>query len=68
LAEEGIGIIFVSSELPEVLNVPVRVLVLSRGKVTGYYERSEISEERLVLAAGVQHQAEVKVEPTLNTN
>jgi erythritol transport system ATP-binding protein len=68
LAEEGIAIIFVSSELPEVLNVPVRVLVLSRGKVTGYYERSEISEERLVLAAGVQHQAEVKVEPTLNTN
>jgi ABC-type sugar transport system ATPase subunit len=54
LAQEGIGIIFVSSELPEVLNVPTRVLVLSRGKITGNFIRSEITEERLVLAAGAQ--------------
>ena len=47
LAEQGFGIIFVSSEMQEMLSIPDRVLVLSYGKVKGEFLHEELSEEKL---------------------
>ena len=55
LAEEGYGIIFVSSELKEVLAMSDRVLVLSKGAITAEFSREEASEEKLVAASAVGH-------------
>jgi erythritol transport system ATP-binding protein len=55
LAEEGYGIIFVSSELKEVLAMSDRILVLSKGAITAEYNRDEASEEKLVAASAVGH-------------
>ncbi len=42
LAKKGIAIIMISSELPEVMGMSDRILVISRGKITGSYTRDEI--------------------------
>lgn len=51
LAATGLGIIMVSSELPEIFAVSDRVLVLSDGKLTGDFPISEATEEILLKAA-----------------
>ena len=56
LAEEGLGIIFVSSELKEILLISDRVIVLSKGKITGEFNQSNINEESLVKASSVGHE------------
>lgn len=54
LASEGIGIIFVSSELPEVIGVSHRVLVIQDGKIKGEFNHGTTSEEEVLgIAAGV---------------
>jgi erythritol transport system ATP-binding protein len=50
LAEQGFGIIFVSSEMQEMLSVPDRVLVLSYGQIKGEFLHNEVTEEKLVTA------------------
>jgi ribose transport system ATP-binding protein len=51
LAEQGIGIIVVSSELPEILAVSDTILVLSESKLTARLNRAEATEEVLMKAA-----------------
>jgi ribose transport system ATP-binding protein len=51
LAEQGIGIIVVSSELPEILAVSDTILVLSESKMTAYMNRQEATEEIIMKAA-----------------
>jgi erythritol transport system ATP-binding protein len=53
LAEQGIGIIFVSSEMQEMLSIPDRVLVLSQGRLKGEFLHGEITEEKLVTASAI---------------
>jgi erythritol transport system ATP-binding protein len=53
LAEQGIGIIFVSSEMQEMLSIPDRVLVLSQGRIKGEFFHEEITEEKLVAASAI---------------
>ena len=48
LANQGIGVIFVSSELSEVLHVSDRVLVIRNGKIISDFDKSEINEERIM--------------------
>ena len=55
LAADGYGILFVSSELKEVLAMSDRILVLSKGAITAEYSRDEASEEKLVAASAVGH-------------
>jgi ribose transport system ATP-binding protein len=51
VAEEGKGVIFISSELPELLAVSDRILILSKGEVVGDLARADIpSEDVLQLA------------------
>ncbi|MGI6124603.1 MAG: sugar ABC transporter ATP-binding protein [Acetivibrionales bacterium] len=48
LAEQGVGIIMISSELPEIINMSDRVLVMNKGRITGILEREELSQERIM--------------------
>ncbi len=53
LADRGVGVIVVSSELPEILAVSDRVLVFAEGRITAEYTAAEASEEELVRSATV---------------
>jgi ABC-type sugar transport system ATPase subunit len=48
LAKSGISIIMVSSELPEVLNMSDRIIVMSEGKITAVYDRLEATQEKIM--------------------
>jgi len=53
LAERGVAILFVSSEMEEVLSMSDRVIVLHEGRVSGELQRDELSEEAVMqLATG----------------
>lgn len=51
LSEQGLGIVMVSSELPEILAVSDTVLVMSESKQTAIMPCSEASEEKIMKAA-----------------
>lgn len=51
LAEEGKGIVLVSSELPEILKLSDRILVLAGGTITADMDRSEATKEKIMHAA-----------------
>jgi len=51
LAAEGLGIIMVSSELPELLNMCDRILVLCEGRLTGEFRHGEVTQEMILEAA-----------------
>ena len=51
LASDGMGVILVTSELKEILAISDRIIVLSKGRVTGTFDRSEATEEKLVAAS-----------------
>jgi len=53
LSEEGAGIIMISSELPEMLAMADRILVISKGRITAEYSRKEATQEKLLHAATV---------------
>jgi len=55
MAEKGLGVIFVSSEMDEVCSMSDRIIVLSKGVVTGIFTRTEISEERIRKASEIGH-------------
>jgi ribose transport system ATP-binding protein len=54
MASQGMGIIVVSSELPEILAISDRILVLSESKLTATFSREEATEEVLMKAALVE--------------
>ena len=51
LAADGIGILLISSELPEILGLSDRALVMREGRVVGEFTRAQASEESLLAAA-----------------
>jgi rhamnose transport system ATP-binding protein len=51
LAAAGLGIVLISSELPEVLAMSDRIIVLHEGRITAEIARAEASEERVMFAA-----------------
>lgn len=51
LAKEGMAIVLVSSELPEVLGLSDRVIVLHEGKMTGEFTSDEATPEKVMAAA-----------------
>lgn len=55
-AQQGLAIIMISSELPEILGMSDRVIVMHEGKVTGELSRQEASQEKIMaLATGGNH-------------
>ncbi|WP_299978871.1 sugar ABC transporter ATP-binding protein [Devosia sp. 66-22] len=49
--EEHAAIVMVSSELPEILGLSDRILVMRDGRIAGRFERDEATEEKLMAAA-----------------
>ncbi|ARU95833.1 ribose ABC transporter ATP-binding protein RbsA [Tatumella citrea] len=59
--EDGMSIILVSSEMPEVLGMSDRILVMHEGRLSGDFPIEQASQEILMAAAvGKQHSAELE--------
>jgi rhamnose transport system ATP-binding protein len=56
LARSGVGILMISSELPEVLGVSDRILVMREGALVGEFSHADASEEAVMSAAMGQHE------------
>jgi ribose transport system ATP-binding protein len=61
LADRGVVIIMVSSDMEEVLGVSDRLAVMHEGRISGFLERSEFSEEAVMRLAVGNPGAEVRV-------
>jgi rhamnose transport system ATP-binding protein len=51
LASEGKAILMISSELPEVLGMSDRIIVMHEGRMTGLFTRAEATQEKIMTAA-----------------
>ncbi len=51
LAKEGKAILMVSSEMPEILGMSDRVLVMAGGRITAEFSRAEVTQEKVLEAA-----------------
>lgn len=51
MAKEGVAVVMVSSELPEVLGLSDRVLVMCGGRITGEFSRDAATQEQIMAAA-----------------
>jgi rhamnose transport system ATP-binding protein len=51
LAADGMAILMISSELPEILGMSDRILVMREGLVTGEFSRAEATQEKIISAA-----------------
>ena len=63
LAQRGVAILFVSSEMEEVLGMSDRALVMHEGRLSGELQRDELCEEAIMqLATGGQSAEETRTE------
>jgi ABC-type sugar transport system ATPase subunit len=60
LARNGVAILMISSELPEVLRVSDRILVMREGRLAAEYSRADASEEKIMSAATGQFQGQTQ--------
>lgn len=51
LKQKGIGVLFVSSEMPEIMGIADRIIVMCDGKVTGELDREEATQEKILTLA-----------------
>ena len=51
IAEKGVAVIMISSEMPEIIGLCDRVMVMNQGKITGEFEKENITENNLIKAA-----------------
>lgn len=51
MAEKGLSILFVSSELPEIVALSDRVIVMNEGKISGEFDGATTNEQELMQAA-----------------
>ena len=57
LAKEGLAIVMVSSELPEIIGLSDRIIVLHEGKLTGEFTEKEATAEKIMACATGQSYA-----------
>ena len=62
LAAEGLGIVFVTSDLEELMALSDRIVVMSNGRVTGRFARAEATETAVVAASAKGHAPQSKQE------
>ncbi len=55
LAKQGLAILFVSTELKEVLAISDRIIVMSKGRITKEFTREDATEQKLVEASAIGH-------------
>lgn len=51
LKKRGIGVIIISSEMPEVMGISDRILVMCNGRITGEVDPRTVTEEKIMTAA-----------------
>lgn len=51
LAKEGISIIMISSELPEILGISDRIIVMHEGEKKGEFENKNVTQEMIMQCA-----------------
>lgn len=51
LKQEGIGVLFVSSELPEILGISDRIIVMCDGRITGEFQAEDATQEQILECA-----------------
>ena len=51
LKQQGIGVLFVSSEMPEVMGISDRIVVMCDGQITGTLDTSEATQDRILTYA-----------------
>ena len=51
IAQQGIGIILISSEMPEILGMSDRIIVMADGRITGEFTREEADQEKIMSCA-----------------
>ena len=55
LAKEGMAVIMISSEMPELLGMSDRILVMHEGEITGELSKEDASQVRILeLASGIK--------------
>ncbi len=59
LASLGMGIIVISSELPEIIGISDRILTFCEGRVTGEFSRESATQEKLLDAATMREESAV---------
>ena len=69
IAADGVAVLVISSELPEVLGLSDRVLVMREGQLVGEMSAADADEQRVMaLATGVHHETTAeKSETTMST-
>lgn len=55
LAENGVGVILISSELPEVMGMSDRILVMHDGAIVAEYQAEGVTEEQIIRSASGSH-------------
>ena len=48
LAKQGYAIILISSEMPEILGMADRIVVMCNGRITGVLNRDEATQEKIL--------------------
>jgi ribose transport system ATP-binding protein len=51
LTEKGVGIIFISSEMPELIGICDRILVMNEGRINGEFRKGEMDQHAIMVAA-----------------
>jgi ribose transport system ATP-binding protein len=51
LAEQGLAIVVVSSELPEIMAIADRIITICEGKLTAEFDRKDFSDDKILKAA-----------------
>lgn len=51
LAQQGMGILMISSEMPEIIGMSDRVVVMCQGRITGEFKRGQMSQEEIMTCA-----------------
>ena len=51
IAKEGVGIIMISSELPEIMGMSDRTYIMKEGRITGELDKAEFDEQRILQCA-----------------
>jgi ABC-type sugar transport system ATPase subunit len=56
LAGQGIGILMISSELPEIMGMSDRILVMRQGRLVAQFDRAEATQEKIIEQAMTERQ------------
>ncbi|MBA4687854.1 MAG: sugar ABC transporter ATP-binding protein [Candidatus Galacturonibacter soehngenii] len=67
LSEQGVAIIMISSELPEILGMSDRVLVIHQGEINGELDAKKTTQEEILYLAAGYNKLEGKEAPKLST-